>query len=297
VRKVIRAEPRRAVAVGQVALRGQQGFDPSKPLANVKHERFCWAVVQGHRLGPAYEIAGFEGKSPRLPWQLRHKRAVDARMSWLLAERIKADTRARHRVEEKIADARWQLISELERIAYADTRDVVQWDREPELDPDGNLIGFKDTMKVTPSHLLTKDQAAQVRSLTTKSGSLKFEAFDKLAALTQLAKILGMAQDTQTQAVNNATVNVQQVNIGGYNALEAVRRLAFAIQKAQHSQALVLPTIEGIQECRADRAETLPLAALPLADLTGAVSLHASRHGQTSPLSSPSQVGTPRRQN
>jgi hypothetical protein len=31
----------------------------------------------------------------------------------------------------------------------------VQWDREPELDADGNVIGFKDTMKVTPSHLLT----------------------------------------------------------------------------------------------------------------------------------------------
>jgi hypothetical protein len=96
-------------------------------------------------------------------------------------------------------------------------------------------------MRVTPSHLLTKDQAAQVRSVTTKSGSLKFEVFDKLAALTQLAKILGMAQDPQTQAVNNATVNVQQVNIGGDNALKAVRRLAFAIHKAQHSQLPSLP--------------------------------------------------------
>jgi hypothetical protein len=224
-------------------LAAEPKVDPSKPLANVKHERFCWAIVQGHRLKPAYEIAGFEGKSPRLPWQLRHKPAIDARVSWLLAERIKADTRARHRVDEKIADARLRLISELERIAYADTRDVVQWDREPELDLDGNLIGFKDTMKVTPSHLLTKDQAAQVRSVTTKSGSLKFEAFDKLAALAQLAKILGMAQDPQTQAVNNATVNVQQVNIGGDNALDAVRRLAFAIKKAQHSQLLSLPMV------------------------------------------------------
>jgi hypothetical protein len=116
---------------------------------------------------------------------------------------------------------------------------VVQWDREPELDQDGNVVGFKDTMRITPSHLLTKDQAAQVRSVTTKSGSLKFEAFDKLAALTQLAKILGMNQDPQTQSVSNATVNVQHVNIGGDNALEAVRRLAFAIAKAQHTQSLL----------------------------------------------------------
>jgi hypothetical protein len=48
-----------------------------------------------------------------------------------------------------------------------------------------------------------------------------------------------MAQDPQTQAVSNAPVNVQQVNIGGDNALEAVRRLAFAIAKAQHTQSLL----------------------------------------------------------
>jgi hypothetical protein len=43
------------------------------------------------------------------------------------------------------------VIRELERIAYSDIRDVVQWNREPELDSDGNAIGFNDTMTVTPS--------------------------------------------------------------------------------------------------------------------------------------------------
>ena len=57
---------------------------------------------------------------------------------------VEADTRARHRTEEKIADARLRLIREFERIAYSDTRDVVQWDLEPELDQDGNVVGFKD---------------------------------------------------------------------------------------------------------------------------------------------------------
>jgi hypothetical protein len=73
--------------------------------------------------------------------------------------------------------------------------DVVQWNREPALDADGNVIGFKDTMKVTPSHLLTREQTAQIRSVTTKSGALKFETYDKLAALGQLAKILGVAPE------------------------------------------------------------------------------------------------------
>ena len=45
---------------------------------------------------------------------------------------------------------------------------MVQWNREPELDSDGNVIGFKDTMKVTPSHLLIREQTAQIKSVTTK---------------------------------------------------------------------------------------------------------------------------------
>jgi hypothetical protein len=48
-----------------------------------------------------------------------------------------------------------------------------------------------------------------------------------------------MTHDQQVQAISTATVNVQQVNVGGDNAFEAVRRLAFAIAKAQHTQSLV----------------------------------------------------------
>jgi hypothetical protein len=124
------------------------------------------------------------------------------------------------------------VVRELERIAYSDIRDVVQWDREPALDSDGNVIGFKDAIMVTPSHLLTREQTAQIRSVTTKSGALKFETYDKLAALAQLAKILGVAPEPQPHTVSSATVNVQQVNIGGPDsALESLRRLAFAIER------------------------------------------------------------------
>ena len=57
-----------------------------------------------------------------------------------------------------------------------------------------------------------------------------------------LARILGVYQEPPASA---APVTVNQVNIGSNNALEAVKRLAFAIAKAQHSQALEPPTIEG----------------------------------------------------
>jgi 3',5'-cyclic-AMP phosphodiesterase len=80
-----------------------------------------------------------------------------------------ADTRARHRSEKKIGDSRLRLIRELERFAYSDTHDVVQWERRPRLDDDGNVVGFVDELIPTPSRLLTQDQAAQTRSVTTKA--------------------------------------------------------------------------------------------------------------------------------
>jgi hypothetical protein len=67
VRKVVSRGASGGVAGPRLAPDGKASFDPSKPLANVKRERFCWAIVQGHRLGPAYDIAGFTGKSPRQP--------------------------------------------------------------------------------------------------------------------------------------------------------------------------------------------------------------------------------------
>jgi hypothetical protein len=102
------------------------------------------------------------------------------------------------------------------------------------------VVGFKDVMRVTPSHLLTREQAAHVRSVTTKSGALKFEGYDKLAALVQLAKILGITPEPKPQTVNNVTVNVNQVNFGdASNAFETARRLAFAIEKARRAGPLL----------------------------------------------------------
>jgi hypothetical protein len=81
----------------------------------------------------------------------------------------------------------------------------VQWNCEPDLDGDGNVIGFKDTMKVTPSHRLSAAQAAAVKSVTTKSGNLKLDVHDKHTALQSLAKILGFT----TEAAPVQQVNVQ----------------------------------------------------------------------------------------
>jgi hypothetical protein len=64
-------------------------------------------------------------------------------------------------------------------------------------------------------------------------GSLKFETQDKLDAVQKLAKMLGIYQEPALPPIGQS-VTVNQVNLSGDNALEAGRRLAFALAKLSH---------------------------------------------------------------
>ncbi len=138
------------------------------------------------------------------------------------------------------------MIREWERIAYCDVRDVVQWDHEPVFDKQGNVIGKRNVMTVTPSRLLKPEQAAQVRSITTKAGGLRFKMHSKLEAMAQLARILGLTgQDIGPGATitNNTQVNVSTA--ADMPAMEVARRVAFILERAEHERQKQPPTIEG----------------------------------------------------
>jgi len=231
---------------GKTSVRRLKGaVDPSKPLANTRRELFAQMISEGIPAQVAYKRAGYTGGDDAR-WDMRRSPEVDLRVNWLLEERIREQTRARHRREKKLDDLRTRVLRELERVAFSDARDIVQWDRRPVIDADGNVTRFEDVIVPTPSRLLNADQAAQVRSVTTKGGGLRFEAHDKLQALDKLAKILGLFQESppiSTQTVNNVQVN--QVNLGSDNALEAARRLAFALAKAQQLQSPSPHTVKG----------------------------------------------------
>ena len=214
--------------------------DPRKPLSTPNRERFCQMVAAGNPVPIAYQACGYKGgKDCRS--QLRRSADVDQRVTYLVAQRIKSDARERHRREKPIDDMRLRVAKEFERLAFADVRDVVAWERRPVLDADGNVTGFRDEIMPIPSHKLKPSQAAAVKGVTTKSGSLKIELHDKIAALTQMAKILGMMTDA-TPA--NVTVNQLNVSQGRETALELARKLAFAIAAAEQA-ALTAPVIEG----------------------------------------------------
>jgi hypothetical protein len=196
-------------------------INPSKPLSKPSREIFAQMVAQGVPVAVAYQRAGYSGGAVSRS-QLRRSPDVDARVSWLLAQRIEADTRARHKAEKIIPDARERVIRELERLAFNDIRDLVQWDKRAVLDDDGQVVGFEDIMVVKPSRLMTPDQAASVRSVSTKTGQLKFETHDKLGALEKLAKVLGLCVEPPAPPLSQS-VTVNQMNFNGDSALVSVR--------------------------------------------------------------------------
>jgi hypothetical protein len=202
-------------------------------------------VANGVAVAIAHKRAGYTGNDACRS-QLRRSPDVDQRVNWLLRQRIESETRRRPRSEKPIDDARLRLVRELEKIAYSDVRDLISWDKQPVMDDDGNVVGEQDRLTITPSHRLKPGAAATIKSVTTKSGALKFDAHDKLSALNTLAKILGMTTD----AAPPPSVTINQVNVGQDTALEAARRLTFALAAAQHAaqQSPERPTIKGKAE-------------------------------------------------
>jgi hypothetical protein len=187
-------------------------------------------VASGVPVKDAYRRANYSGGDDAR-WDLRRSPDVDLRVNWLLEERIQRDTERRHRFEKKLDDIRMRTLRELERVAFADVRDLAQWDRKTVIGDDGTVRGFRDELVPTPSHLLTSAQAAAIKRVTTKGGALNIDLHDKLSALDKLARALGLFQDSIPTA---SSLTVNQVNIGEPTALEAVRRLAFALAKAAH---------------------------------------------------------------
>ena len=224
--------------------------NPSRPLASPQRETYCQMVAGGTPTKDAYRAAGFKGVSGYARWRLRHAPEVDQRISWLVNERVKAQTAASvRRPEKKKLDAKARAIRELERIAYADPRDVIEWEPLPVMLPDGT-VEIRNVMKVVPSASLSPDVAATIKGVTTKSGNIKLEQHDKLKALDMLARMEGLYPEPEPPAPPpSANVTLNQVNVGERSALEVTKRVAFmlgALRAAGHDPQ----SIEDLRDMR-----------------------------------------------
>lgn len=215
-----------------------KGFNPAEPLRPVSRELFAQGVVAGLHVQIAYERAGYSG-TIQSRQHLRNQPEVDARIVWLLKDRVRVDTKRRHRSEKKPVSLKERALEELGRVAFSDVRDIVQWERVAIVDADGTVTGWRNVMTVTPSDKLTAAQAATIREVSTKSGELKFATHDKMTALDRLCRALGIFSDPAP--VPHSLV-VQQFNGSDVKALELARRLAFilAVTAAQQPQGQLI---------------------------------------------------------
>jgi hypothetical protein len=209
------------------------------PLSNSRHEVFARAIAQGHRLASAYELAGFTGKSRRLSWELRHRPEVEARIAWLLESRVLGDTRAYRRREKRHGDLLDRAVRELEAIAFQDVREVADWRREPVLNPDGEVVDVRETLQIRDSKALTTDAAKAVRGVFLKGDRVRLELHDKRLALESLIKLL-----SGKNASPQASISVQQVNVGEMNSIDMAQRVLFMLNAAASQRA---PAAEPIK--------------------------------------------------
>ena len=183
-------------------VRSKPTITPSAPLKNISRERFCQLVVAGVRVKDAYHRVGYRGQDDKSRWIVRNAPEVVARINWMLEQRVLRDCETTFRPDKKIADAKLRLVRELERLAYADIREIVSWDRKAKLSPEGDVIEIADEIITQPSHKLSRGAAASIKSVTTKSGALKLETHDKLVALRELAKVLGVGSEFELAAAD-----------------------------------------------------------------------------------------------
>lgn len=123
-----------------------------------------------------------------------------------------------------------RTVKELEKIAFSDIGEIANWQREPILNADGEVVDYRTTLQIKDSAKLTVAQRAMVKAAFTKGGEIRLDLHDKLAALLGLHKAL-MGKD-----VPASSVTVNQVNVGAVPAIEAARKVAYLLAAARAAQ-------------------------------------------------------------
>lgn len=223
--------------------------DPAQPLSP-QREAFCAAICRGAKLQEAHNISGFRGSSHAAAWQLRHTPEVDARIRWLLKERVKAENARFARRQKMKGDLLERVVKELEAIAFCDIGEVVDLRKEPVLNDAGEVVEVRDALRIRETASMPAEARKAIKALFMKSGQVRIEMADKRAALETLARIL-KGDDAATSNVTNVT----QVNVGAMSATDVAQRIAFLL-----AAAAARPPSEPLIEAQPIRKSSAPQA-------------------------------------
>lgn len=162
-------------------------------LDNAHHEAFAQQVARGMSQREAYRESGLGAESK--------DEVVDSCASRLLStDKVSArvdelKSRAAARTEREIA----RVYEELARIGTADIRKAVQWgEATPLTDPETGETKSVQSIVLVPSNELDDATAACISEISEgKDGSKRIKFHNKIAALQEMGRHLGVAQKVE----------------------------------------------------------------------------------------------------
>lgn len=190
-----------------------EAFIPAEPptLDDVRHQKFVdnLILLKGQK-ADAYLAAGFKVKSKAVAAANAHRLLKNAKVQQFLLYRLE-QIRDREQVEVRQA----RIIRELNRLAFSDLRDVIQWDGAGRI-------------SLTPSELLTPDQAAAVKKVKVRQSlrrsddgdeiidqQIEVELHDKKGPLEVLSRIAKLVDGAKQPAAVHINLNLGGPADGG----------------------------------------------------------------------------------
>lgn len=157
-------------------------------LANARHERFAQERAKGLSIDAAYVAAGFKANRSNAS-RLNSNERVQARIQEL-------QQRGAERAEITVA----AVVQELAKIGFADIRRAVRWKANVvgmvEGEDGEQRLAVTNEVCLVDSDKLDDATAAAVAEIgQTGTGALRLKLHDKLGALTQIGRHLGMFTD------------------------------------------------------------------------------------------------------
>lgn len=201
----------------------QKPNGPSFPL-EPRREAFASAIVNGMKLQEAHKLAGFTGATHAAAFNMRHRPEIDARIRWLLSERVKVDSHRYARRQNRKGDLLQRALAKLDDIMSTDVRELVDWRKEAVLNAAGEVVEVVERMSVKDASAISAKAASAIKGLITKGGRLQVELHDQRAAATDIVRLL---TGSDAQPAGNVTVN--QVNVGAVSAADAAQRVMFLL--------------------------------------------------------------------
>lgn len=173
-------------------------------LSNQRQERFAQLLFLGKTQIEAYTEAGYkpdDGAAARLSGNVR----IKARLAELQAKQL-----------ARIEITADRVLKELAKIGFADIRKAINWQANVvgmvEGEDGEQRLAVTNQVCIVDSAKLDDDTAAAVAEIAqTDKGGLKIKLHDKLGALTQIGRHLGMFANDGP----NVQVNLMQQFVGG----------------------------------------------------------------------------------